>query len=125
VNYRRWHLIGLELGISVAAVGLRREATGVAREFRADVAAIAKRDLAAGEILDGEGGATVAGGLRPAAVSVREGYVPLGLTQNVRLLRPVAEATAVTWADVEVDTSTSAYRLRREIEKKVQPPAAQ
>ncbi len=125
VNYRRWHLIGLELGVSVAAVGLRREATGVGREFRADVAAIAKRDLAAGEILDGEGGATVTGGLRPAAVSVRKGYVPLGLTQNVRLLRPVAEATAITWGDVEVDTSTSAYRLRRDIEQTLQLRAAE
>jgi predicted homoserine dehydrogenase-like protein len=69
VNYKRWHLIGLELAISVAAAGLRREATGAAREFRADVSAIAKCDLSAGEMLDGEGGYTVVGGLRPARLS--------------------------------------------------------
>ena len=54
--YKKWHLIGLELGISVASVGLRQEATGAAVTFKGDVAAIAKRDLKPGEILDGEGG---------------------------------------------------------------------
>ena len=56
VNYKRWHLIGLELGISVAAVGVRGEPTGVAREFRADVAAVAKRALAEGRDAGWRGG---------------------------------------------------------------------
>lgn len=119
VNYKRWHLIGLELGISVAAVGLRREPTGVAREFRADVAAVAKRALQRGEMLDGEGGYTVTGGLRPAKLSVASGYLPLGLAQNVRLLNPVAAGAPVRWTDVEIDTTTAAYRLRREVEAMV------
>jgi predicted homoserine dehydrogenase-like protein len=58
--YKPYHLIGLELGISVLSAALRREPTGVATGFRADAAATAKRDLAAGETLDGEGGYTVA-----------------------------------------------------------------
>lgn len=116
VNYRRWHLIGLELGISVAAVGLRSEPTGVAREFRADVSALAKRDLKAGEVLDGEGGYTVTGGLFPARKSVAVGYLPLGLAQNVRLLNTVAAGQPVRWQDVEIDTTTAAVRLRREME---------
>ncbi|MEC9196317.1 MAG: SAF domain-containing protein [Pseudomonadota bacterium] len=115
-NYKRWHLIGLELGVSVASIGLRREATGVATDFRADVAAIAKRDLAKGEVLDGEGGFTVSGGLRPARQSVAGGYVPLGLAHNVTLIRPVAEGQPVTWSDVQIDTSSAAYKLRREVE---------
>ncbi|HYT86859.1 MAG TPA: Gfo/Idh/MocA family oxidoreductase, partial [Burkholderiales bacterium] len=49
--YKRWHLIGLEAGISVASVGLRREPTGCATGFRADAVATAKRDLRAGELL--------------------------------------------------------------------------
>jgi predicted homoserine dehydrogenase-like protein len=65
--YKRWHLIGLELGVSVAAVGLRGEPTGCADGFRADAVAAAKRDLKPGEILDGEGGYTVVGKLMPAA----------------------------------------------------------
>jgi predicted homoserine dehydrogenase-like protein len=65
-----FHLIGLELAISVASVGLRREATGAATGFRGDVVATAKRDLKAGETLDGEGGHTVYGNLMPAADSL-------------------------------------------------------
>src|SRR5690242_6265737 len=77
--YRRWHLIGLEVGISVASVGLRGEATGRPTAFRADAVASAKRDLRAGEMLDGEGGYTVVGRLMPADDSLRLGALPLGL----------------------------------------------
>ena len=69
--YRPYHLIGLELGISVAHAALRGEATGAATGFRGDVAATAKRDLAAGEELDGEGGYAVYGRLMPAEDSWR------------------------------------------------------
>ena len=41
--FKGYHLIGLELGISVCNVGLRGESTGVSREFRADVVAVAKK----------------------------------------------------------------------------------
>src|SRR6266571_3326198 len=70
--YKRWHLIGLEVGISVASVGLRREPTGCATGWRADAVAVAKRDLKANEILDGEGGYTVVGQLMPAEASLKE-----------------------------------------------------
>lgn len=116
VNYKRWHLIGLELPYSVASVGIRGEATGAATEFRADVVAVAKRDLSAGELLDGEGGYTVSGGLRPALLSVRNGYVPLGLAHQVKLIRSVVKDQAVSWDDIEIDPTTSAYRLRKEVE---------
>lgn len=114
--YKRWHLIGLELGMSVANVGLRGEATGVADEFRADVVAVAKRDLAVGESLDGEGGYTVAGQLRPSAISVPMKALPLGLATNIRVVRPVARDTILTYDDVEIDGTQPAVRLRREIE---------
>ena len=114
--YRRTHLIGLELPVSIASVALRGEPTGRARHFNADVVALAKRDLAAGEILDGEGGSTVSGGLRPAAWSVGEGCLPLGLAHDVTLKRAVEDGKPVRYEDVEVDTTTAAYRLRREME---------
>jgi predicted homoserine dehydrogenase-like protein len=113
---KKWHLIGLELAVSIAAVGLRGEATGVARCFNGDVVAVAKRDLAAGEILDGEGGYTVAGGLRRADDSMAAGYLPLGLAHHVQLLHPVRDGEPVTWDAVAIDQSTAAYRLRREME---------
>jgi len=114
--YKRWHLIGLEVGMSVASVALRGEATGVAVCWNADVVATAKRDLKPGELLDGEGGYTVWGKLLPADTSVRIGGLPLGLAHDVKLVRPVQKGQSLSWSDVAMDTSTSAYRLRREME---------
>lgn len=114
--YKKWHLIGLELGVSVASVGLRGESTGAAVCFNGDVAAIAKRDLKPGEMLDGEGGYTVAGGLRQASDAVKGGYLPLGLAHKVKLIRAVKDGAPVTYADVEMDTSSAAYKLRKEME---------
>src|SRR5256884_7673505 len=65
--YKRWHLIGLEVGISVASVGLRNEPTGCATGWRADAVAIAKRDLKAGGLLDRGGGHTAGRRAVPAA----------------------------------------------------------
>ncbi len=118
-GYKRWHLIGLELGLSVANVGLRGEATGTAEAFRADVVAVAKRDLAPGEVLDGEGGFTVAGQLRPARASVAMGALPLGLTGGARVLRPVRADQVLTYVDVAMDQGLTALALRRETEAMV------
>jgi predicted homoserine dehydrogenase-like protein len=114
--YKRWHLIGLEVGISVASVGLRREPTGCATGWRADAVAIAKRDLREGEILDGEGGYTVVGRLMPAQASLAKGCLPLGLAHGWKVLRPVAAGQAVRWSDVAFDASSTAVRVRREME---------
>jgi len=114
--YKKWHLIGLELGISVASVGLRREATGAAKSFRADVVAVAKRDLSIGEVLDGEGGYTVSGGLRPTEISISRGYLPLGLANDVTLKTPVAAGQVIGWGDISAIKSSAASALRRELE---------
>jgi predicted homoserine dehydrogenase-like protein len=116
--YKRWHLIGLEVGMSVASVALRKEATGVAHCWNADVVATAKRDLKPGEILDGEGGYTVWGKLLPAAKSVAMGGLPLGLAHDIKLMRPVKKGQSLCWDDVAVDTSTHAYKIRQELETK-------
>lgn len=119
--YKRWHLIGLEVGMSVASVALRGEPTGVATCWNADVVATAKRDLAAGEMLDGEGGYTVWGKLLPAERSLRLGGLPLGLAHNVKLVRPVKKGQSLAWADVAIDTGTAAYKLRNEMEAMFAP----
>jgi predicted homoserine dehydrogenase-like protein len=114
--YKRWHLIGLEVGISVASVGLRGEPTGCATGFRADAVATAKRALKPGELLDGEGGYTVVGKLMPAQDSLAQGCLPLGLAHGWKVLKPVAAGQPVRWSDVAVDGNVSAVRLRREME---------
>ena len=113
--YKPYHLIGLELGISVAAVGLRKEATGTATGFRGDVVSVAKRDLNEGESLDGEGGYTVWGRLMPAADSLKCAGLPIGLAHGVKISRRVAKGDVVTWNDVSV-TDGEAVRVRREME---------
>ncbi|MGV3652761.1 MAG: NAD(P)H-dependent oxidoreductase [Noviherbaspirillum sp.] len=115
--YKPFHLIGLELGISVASVGLRGEPTGAPVDWRGDVIATAKRDLEAGEMLDGEGGYTVYGKLVPAERSLQLGGLPLGLAHGVKLVRPVAAGQPVTWDDVACDMASQAVRFRREMEE--------
>ncbi len=121
--YKRWHLIGLEVGMSVASVALRGEATGVATGWHADVVATAKRDQKPGELLDGEGGYTVWGKLLPAAASVALGGLPLGLAHGVKVVRPVKMGQSLSWADVAMDTSTHAWRTRKAMESLFAAPS--
>jgi predicted homoserine dehydrogenase-like protein len=114
--YRPIHMIGLELGVSVASVALRKEPTGVPTGFRSDVAATAKRALKAGEMLDGEGGFCVWGKQVPAERSLAEGFLPLGLAHAVKLKHDVAEGECLKWSDVAVDDNDLAVKVRREME---------
>jgi len=120
--YKRWHLIGLEVGVSVASVALRGEPTGVATGWNADVVATAKRDLQSGDVLDGEGGYTVWGKLLPAVKSFDIGGLPLGLAHDVKVVRPVKKGQSLCWADVAMDTTTQAYRVRKAMEEMFAPP---
>jgi predicted homoserine dehydrogenase-like protein len=113
-------MIGLELGISVASVALRKEPTGAPTGFRSDAIATAKRDLKAGEMLDGEGGFCVWGRQTPAARSLRDCLLPLGLAHGVRLLRDIRQGSALTWNDVAYDAADAAVKVRREMEAMVQ-----
>lgn len=120
--YRPTHMIGLELGVSVASAALRREPTGSPIGFFSDVVATAKRDLKAGEMLDGEGGYSVWGKQTPADASLKGGCLPLGLAHNVRLRRDVKKGAALAWADVEVDETSQAVKIRREMEARFARP---
>lgn len=120
--YKRWHLIGLEVGVSVASVGLRAEATGCATGWRADAVAVAKKNLSAGELLDGEGGYTVVGRLMPAQDSLKENCLPLGLAHGWKLLRAVPAGKPVRWSDVACDANSTAVKFRREMEAQFGEP---
>ena len=114
--YKPYHLIGLELNVSVLSAALRGEATGAPTGFRGDVVATAKRPLKSGEMLDGEGGALVWGKLMPAAESLRRGGLPIGLAHKLKLVRDVAEGQPLSWSDVAVDQADTTYRYRRKME---------
>jgi len=115
--YKPYHAIGLELGISVASVGLRNEATGAADAWRGDVVATAKRKLVAGETLDGEGGYTVYGKLLPAELSMRMGGLPLGLAHGIKLKREVAAHVQLRWDDAVYNAADPAVVFRKEMER--------
>jgi predicted homoserine dehydrogenase-like protein len=114
--WRPFHMIGLETSVSVLSAVLRGEPTGTSREFRGDAVAVAKRDLKVGEMLDGEGGYMVWANAIPATRSLAMGALPIGLAGNVRLKRPVAMNTIVTFDDVDLTRDLDVLALRRAME---------
>ncbi|WP_407118536.1 NAD(P)H-dependent oxidoreductase [Bradyrhizobium sp. LMG 9283] len=120
--YRPIHMIGLELGISVASAALRKEPTGAPIMFNSDVVATAKRKLKAGEMLDGEGGFCVWGKQTPADASLKQGYLPLGLAHRVKLKTDIEPGQRLKWEDVEYDPNSLAVRVRREMEAAFRQP---
>lgn len=115
--YKPYHLIGLELGISVATIAVREEATGATGDWRGDVVATAKRNLKVGEKLDGEGGFTVYGKLMTATDSLKLGALPIGLAHNMILKNAIPAGKPVCWTDVDFDATQQAIQFRREMER--------
>lgn len=111
-----YHLIGLELGVSVANIMCRGEPTGSTQTWAGDVLATAKRDLEVGEALDGEGGFMVYGTLVPARRSVEVEGLPVGLAHGLVVKRRVRKDQQLSWNDVEWSEEREAVRVRREME---------
>lgn len=114
--YRPLHFVGLELNVTIASAALRREATGAAAHFAADVVSVAKKPLRAGDVLDGEGGFAVWGRLMPAGLSLEKRALPIGLAHGVPLVRDVAQGAVVTRDDVDLAGGGQAMEIRRETE---------
>ena len=115
-QFKPYHLIGLELGISIASIMVRGEPTGQTKTWAADVVATAKRDLKAGETLDGEGGFTVYGKLMPSLDSLAIEGLPIGLAHGFLLKKDVKKDRMVSWQDVEYREDSQAVIVRREME---------
>lgn len=116
-TYKPYHLIGLELGVSVASIATRGEPTGRTKGWSGDVVAVAKRKLNEGEVLDGEGGFTVYGKLIPAARSRSLDALPIGLAHGLTLTREIPDGGVVTWQDVKYDADDEVIALRRQMEQ--------
>lgn len=115
--YKPYHLIGMELNISILSAALRGEPTGQSRAFCGDVASVAKRDLRAGDMLDGEGGYTVWGKAMPALDSLAVGALPIGLAHDLRMLRDVGRGEVICWDDVALPEGEETIVARRAMER--------
>lgn len=111
--YRPYHLASIEAPLSIAEAVIDGDASLHPVAWRADVSAIAKRDLAAGDRIDGIGGFTVHGDAVPAEEAAAGGELPIGLAAGATLVRAVAAGAALTYADVELDETQVIVRLRR------------
>lgn len=115
-QYKPYHLIGLELGVSIATIMCRGEPTGQTKTWAGDVVATAKRDLKAGETLDGEGGFTVYGKLMTAEDSMAISGLPIGLAHGFVLKKDIKKDQGLSWDDVEYSEKSQAVAVRKEME---------
>ena len=114
--YKPFHLIGMELNISIFSAALLNQATGQTQKFTGDVVSTAKRNLKKGEILDGEGGSTVWGKLVPSNLSLSIEALPIGLAHSVKLKNDVKQNEIVKWSDVEFSLNDPAIAYRKSME---------
>lgn len=115
VFYTPWHLPQAEAPLTAARAALFQDASVTTLGGpRCDVVTIAKRDLRAGEVLDGIGGFTCYGTIENADVSRREGLLPMGLSEGCELLRDVAIDEPIAYADVRLPEGRLVDELRRE-----------
>ena len=101
--WRPYHYIGLELAQSIYSIALDNRATGFTKNYNADVASYAKKDLKKGDMLDGEGGFCARGRLVTSEKSKKEEILPLGLTDNAVLKRDVNKDSIIKLKDVELN----------------------
>ena len=117
---RPYHLVAVEAPISIAQAALYGYATGSCLPTpTAEVITVAKRDLAAGEVLDGGGGYTVVGQCEKATIARQEKLLPLGLSSGARLNCAVAAGQAISYNMVELKESFL-LQLRREQDRLIE-----
>lgn len=111
--YRPYHLASIEAPLTICEMVLDRRPSLIAESWNAEVGAVTKRALRAGETIDGVGGATVRGLIDDASDFARDNCVPLGVLAGARLKHDVSVDHLLTYDDVELDESALIVRLRR------------
>lgn len=117
--YRPYHLCNLETPLTVAKIVIDGEPTIIPLDGPvSECIAVAKRDLKAGETIDGIGGYTTYGSIATAQETYEKGYVVYALVnKNTRMKCDVKKGTLLTLDMVELDTSTQLYKVRKEQDK--------
>jgi predicted homoserine dehydrogenase-like protein len=111
--YRPYHLASIEAILSIGEAIIDRQASLAPVSWNADVSAMAKRDLKAGEKIDGIGGEHVYGDAVSARVAMANRELPIGLASAGTLIRDVAKGAALTYDDVELDETKTIVILRK------------
>ena len=110
--WRPYHYIGLELAQSIYSIALDNRATGFTKNYNADVASYAKKDLKKGDKLDGEGGFCARGRLVTSKKSKREKILPLGLTDDAILIRDIKKDDIIKLDDVDLNLPEDIIKAR-------------
>ena len=110
--WRPYHYIGLELAQSIYSIALDNRATGFTKNYNADVASYAKKDLKIGDKLDGEGGFCARGKLITSQKSKDEKILPLGLTDNAILKKNINKDQVIRLEDVELNLPKEVIEAR-------------
>ena len=110
--WRPYHYIGLELAQSIYSISLDLKPTGFTKNYNSDVGAVAKKDLKAGEKLDGEGGFCARGKLISSQKSKEDGILPLGLTDSAIVKRNIKKDELIKLTDVDLDLPKEVLEAR-------------
>ena len=110
--WRPYHYVGLELAQSIYSIALDRKPTGYTKFFNADVVSVAKKDLASGEILDGEGGFAARGRLAASKDSIGGNFLPLGLSDGARTKKSIKKDEFIKIDDVEINWKQEVLKAR-------------
>ncbi|MDR0586305.1 MAG: hypothetical protein LBG26_03605, partial [Treponema sp.] len=115
VLYRPYHLTSLETPLTVAKACIDHVPSIIPRAgLVAETGTVAKRDLKAGEKLDGIGGFTIRGTFISASEARKKNVLPMGLVnKNTVMLNDVKKGGLVTYADVKLDESALMVQLRK------------
>ena len=112
--YRPYHLANLETTLSAARAVIYGEATLAPKGPPvAETLAVAKRDLAPGDTIDGIGGTCVYASVDNVHTTRAEGLVPLGILDGARVRLAVPQGTPIRYSDIELDERSVIVQLRR------------
>ena len=111
--WRPYHYIGLELAQSIYSIALDNRATGYTKNYNAEVASVAKKDLKKGDKLDGEGGFCSRGKLVTSQTSKKENLLPLGLTDHALVNKDIAKDQVITIKDVDLNLPEDVIQARK------------
>ena len=115
ILYRPYHLCNLETPISAARAYFDGEPTIIPKGgLVSETITIAKRDLKAGEALDGIGGFTVFGTICEYKEAKSKNALPLGLvTPRTKMVKDVKAGEIVTYDSVAIDHESIIVQMRK------------